>query len=655
MLDQKKIWSSTQLPSLPTAAMKLLELARDTDTEIGDVAAVIKLDPALTAKILKAANSSYFGFKNEVESVDRAVTMLGTAVVTSVALSFSLIESASSKGPMADHFKSFWMRSLVQAVAGEILGEQAGISSKSEFFLMGLLVDIGQLAMLATIPDEYAAVLDATTEQPRDVTEIESDMLGFDHLRIGCKLAESWKLPAVLISAIELHHADVVKIVEQRENEDYCLFRIVAVAAAVGDYFCGGQPGIAAKRLKKLTRELFSFSDDDLNNYIDTVNLRTEQAGELFSINTEDLLSPTELMVQANENLAQLSVQAHMEMANAARQNELTETEKRELQERNRELQRQALFDPLTKIYNRRFFDESLQNEISRCRRTGQLVGVVFCDIDEFKMLNDTYGHQFGDVVLHSVAQDFGSVLRDCDILARFGGEEFVILVNDPTEQGLTILAERLRAQIEAQRHKLENDEIKVTVSIGAAVGLPSRNSDDIGSKLIEAADKAMYKSKAAGRNQSHVLSIARKSEQNLDQQVRQSQFSQWLVAHDVCNTDFIMSELPNIQFESSRIGEMACHEGYLDAAGVSEILADQSRSGDRFCVIAIRCGLLSEAQVVYILAQQKEDARTVAQAFIETGKLDAQEGAELLEQYFAEVRPQEKSDDCKLSALVNS
>ena len=151
MIDQKKILSSSQLPTLPSVAMKLLELARDPETEFKDVIDVVKSDPAITTKILKAANSSFFGFKSPVTSIERAVPLLGTTVVTTLALSFSLVDAAMASGPLAQHYTAYWKQSIVQAVAAEVLAEHYAKTLSSDCFLTGLLLDLGRLAILKNV------------------------------------------------------------------------------------------------------------------------------------------------------------------------------------------------------------------------------------------------------------------------------------------------------------------------------------------------------------------------------------------------------------------------------------------------------------------------------------------------------------------------
>src|SRR5262249_49696977 len=129
---------------------------------------------------------------------------------------------------------------------------------------------------------------------------------------------------------------------------------------------------------------------------------------------------------------------------------------KQELETKNQELQERATRDPLTKLYNRAFFAEALSAAIGAASRSAGLLAVVFSDIDHFKRINDTYGHQFGDQVLATVSRIHTEALRRSDIVARYGGEEFVVLVHQPSEKGLEKLAGRLREAVETQEFLVE-------------------------------------------------------------------------------------------------------------------------------------------------------------------------------------------------------
>ena len=204
MIDPKKIWTSAQLPTLPSVAVQLLELSNDSSAEIHQVVDVIKADPAISAKILKSTNSSYFGIRAEITTIEKAVSLLGTIVVTSLALSFSLSESTMTAGVLSEHYQRYWLQSIVQGAAAEVIGEAIGQKAGSEFFMTGLLIDLGQLAMLKTIPEEYLEVLEKTQNEKKELFLVEQEILGFNHIEISTKLMQHWKLPRISYSCSSL-------------------------------------------------------------------------------------------------------------------------------------------------------------------------------------------------------------------------------------------------------------------------------------------------------------------------------------------------------------------------------------------------------------------------------------------------------------------
>ena len=274
MIDIESILASSQLPTLPAVAVKLLELSRNPRSEMADVVCVIKADPAISAKILKSTNSSYFGFASKVASIDRAVPLLGTAVVTSLALSFSLAESAMTKGPAAEHYRSFWLQSLVQAVAAEIFGKKGGVSRSNEFdpFLAGLLMDLGRLALLSVAPKNTSpSLMRRTANSETQLWEVERRTFGFDHVDVGVKLMEKWKLPATLIDVVKLHHASLESLLAGYNGAPSRWVYAASAAAAAGDYFCTEGKGQALERLVGLSENLGGMSRADVETILGTV------------------------------------------------------------------------------------------------------------------------------------------------------------------------------------------------------------------------------------------------------------------------------------------------------------------------------------------------------------------------------------------------
>ncbi|MHC1789491.1 GGDEF domain-containing protein [Solidesulfovibrio sp.] len=156
--------------------------------------------------------------------------------------------------------------------------------------------------------------------------------------------------------------------------------------------------------------------------------------------------------------------------------------------------------DGLTRIHNRRAFDERLIDELRRHQRYTQPMSLLMIDIDHFKGINDRYGHLVGDHVLREIGRILSDTLRSTDFTARYGGEEFVVILPQTTDEHSRILAERLRTIIAEARFVHDGEAFSITVSIGAATMQPGALSKR--KELLEKADKALYQAKHLGRNQ---------------------------------------------------------------------------------------------------------------------------------------------------------
>lgn len=155
-----------------------------------------------------------------------------------------------------------------------------------------------------------------------------------------------------------------------------------------------------------------------------------------------------------------------------------------------------SLTDALTGLYNRRHFDNSVEREFLRSKRYGGDFTLAIIDIDFFKKINDTYGHLCGDYVLKEVAYLILDNFRKTDIVFRYGGEEFVVILTETSSASALIPMERLRKTIESYDFRYQNTHIKVTISAGAA-----SNSSETVNEILQNADKALYEAKSSGRN----------------------------------------------------------------------------------------------------------------------------------------------------------
>ena len=198
----------------------------------------------------------------------------------------------------------------------------------------------------------------------------------------------------------------------------------------------------------------------------------------------------------ANDFIAKTS--DHVEFLARVRAHQKLAQTIRELENSRRFLREQANTDPLTKLANRRNFFTIVSTILAQMNRQNEHFSVVMLDIDHFKRINDTYGHQAGDFVLVELAKVLSGAIREGDVLARMGGEEFVVASPYTNRLAAIVLSERLRKSVEDKKFLFEGNQIPVTISLGVAS--KTKSTDDI-DKLLAIADARLYIAKEKGRN----------------------------------------------------------------------------------------------------------------------------------------------------------
>src|SRR5262249_7713139 len=153
----------------------------------------------------------------------------------------------------------------------------------------------------------------------------------------------------------------------------------------IGEDFCGAAKGLALERLRKLADGDFGISASELETFFRDMRSHIDEIAGMYSLDAQALASSSELLAQANEQLSMLAISAHAESVHAQARQEAAEHQIRNLEVKHEELRQQALRDPLTRLYNRHFFDETLAREVQRCTRDALPLGVIFFDADRFK------------------------------------------------------------------------------------------------------------------------------------------------------------------------------------------------------------------------------------------------------------------------------
>jgi putative nucleotidyltransferase with HDIG domain len=204
---KEKIKSIIQLPALPAVAMEVVELVDNPKTSASKLGKVISSDQALTAKVLKIANSPFYGFPKKISTIDFAIIVLGFDALKEIVISISLVSSLQKKSDTFFEAKTFWDHSISTGVVARRLARDLGYRISGEVFVGGLLHDMGVSVLHRYFINEFQRIIEITRETDLNVLEAEESVLGVTHGEVGGWLAERWNLPEHLAESIAFHHA----------------------------------------------------------------------------------------------------------------------------------------------------------------------------------------------------------------------------------------------------------------------------------------------------------------------------------------------------------------------------------------------------------------------------------------------------------------
>jgi len=500
LLDNK-----VNLPSPPGIAVQILSTVQKEDFSLDDLEKIISADPALTSKMLRLANSSFYGLSSEVSNISRALAILGTNVIKNIALSFVIAADLRNDDESYFNFDYFWRRSVTTAVAAKLVFEAIG-EKDEDIFVTALLQNIGILVMFLSQGDSYLDILKkAANNDDVHLIQVEREEYQCDHQYFGAMLLKDWGIPTSITEPMRYHH-EPEKAPERIKKKA----SILDVATLLSAIYNDKETLQNVKRLQDKLETFFSMDSDKTRELLDKVATQSIEILQIFEIDPGDIKPYTQMLQEANDELGKLNLSYEQLVLQLKESQTKAEDFTNELRLANDKLEKLAFRDGLTDLYNHRYFQEILAKEISRVERYGRPLALLILDIDHFKKVNDTYGHPAGDQVLFNMAQALTKAARPSDIIARYGGEEFTVILPETSFSGMKVFAERLRRCVAAISTDIQQHSIKITISCGGAHFSPG---DDISpSSLINTADRALYMSKKNGRNM--VTSLAMKDKE---------------------------------------------------------------------------------------------------------------------------------------------
>lgn len=497
----KLLHNDIKLPSPPNIALRLMAEMRKDDFSFSDIAQIIQFDPALTAKVLKVVNSSFYSLPQKVTSIERALAILGVHAVKNIALSFTLIDGLNLDIENSFNINYFWKRALVSAIGSELFARHLKIHDK-DIFITALLQNLGILILNCHFHEEYSRLIQEKnrTMVPMDI--LEKRAFGFNHQELCSEVLKQWGLPENIYQPILYHHAfrDAPKEFSEQA-------RILFLSNALSSIFSDTESSEKIRYFADVLKEDLGITDAELELLVDQSTDRITEMCSSLDIPADNIKPLSTLLQEANEGLSDLNQAYEKLLRDFKREKLQAELLAQELRETNdklvtaiRELQEISTRDYLTGLFNRRYLFTHLEEELYRAERYGVCFSILMFDIDYFKRINDSHGHQSGDLVLQALSECAAASIRDIDILARYGGEEFVVVMPQTDMKGAIAIAERLRVSVEGLVIPIQGKKLNVTVSIGVASYQPhARKVSSV--EFVDRADQALYEAKCSGRN----------------------------------------------------------------------------------------------------------------------------------------------------------
>jgi diguanylate cyclase (GGDEF)-like protein len=477
----QRIKQCPSLPSLPSIAVQVLELAQKAEVDIAEIARIISKDPALSGKILRTVNSSFYGRSQNVSTISHALVILGLQSVKTLVLGFSLVTNLTKNKSKGFKHITYWRRSIYSATAARAIAAKMNIVQQEESFLCALLQDIGMLVLDQVLGDEYGDI-HAKVQTHHELPNAELAALGTSHAEVAGIIAEQWKLPPLLTMPIAHHHTP-------NDVKDPALRKVAEVVELSGrcaDVFLDPEPAAAINSVRVACKLRYKMTDADADALLDDIGKKTKEVASLFEINIGSAMEYEAILKKANEALVEITLQSQIQANN--------------LQQQNQELKVAATTDALSGLANRKKFDDFLAEQFAASQQAGKQLSLLMIDIDKFKSINDKFGHPAGDAVIRHIGKLVKTAARKLDLAARYGGEEMALILPGTNRAVASAIAETIRKAIAAKPVPHESQQIPVTASFGVASFEPGSPITQP-AHLIRAADLALYNAKHSGRN----------------------------------------------------------------------------------------------------------------------------------------------------------
>lgn len=600
--------AAERLPTPSGSALAIMQLVQDENATLKQLAELVKIDPALSARILNFANSAGFGASRPIANISDAVMMMGMQPVRNFALSLSLVSNNRDGQCKNFNYASYWAQSLAMAVAIAAITARDRIVTPEEAFTLGLLSDIGKLALATAWSQTYSECI--SNAEGEKLLALEHEKFAINHRQLSLMLLEDWGLPGIFVDALNLSFESPSEEISRTNR-----FAKQLIFARQLARYCVADDQYRTTLLPELQQQssTHSLEGELFDPFVENVIQQWHDWGKLIDVKTDERITIPFNQTEPNQPIQglhillvdddsliltrlskQLTAAGHqidvcqdgesalkyvidhkpqlvitdwrmkpmdgLALCKALRSCDIgrnvylimltatesedalveafdagiddyvtkpvnlrillariragqrivllqkeVEKEKQDIQRytaelslANRRLEMMANTDILTGLPNRRYAMGRLEQEWETAQRFNRPLSILMLDLDHFKSVNDTLGHDVGDIVLAHAAKLMKAAARTSDIACRLGGEEFLVIATNTDGATAVLLAERIRSAIQTYQPKNITLAKPITVSIGVAGAFGKKPGWN---ELIKLADQALYKAKANGRN----------------------------------------------------------------------------------------------------------------------------------------------------------
>lgn len=472
-------------------AIQIVQAAVRPNITLTELMTLCQRDPSVVGRLIQYVNGSGFGLNRQVASVSHAVSLLGIRGTRNLALATCVTDMAP-RSPEGDAIITVCLR---RAVTAKLLAEKLGRPNTDDYFTLGLLMEVG-LLVKARADLKAAAEMARAPASTRVMLEKAAGQE--DHTQLAQRLARAWMFELELTAALERHHDKLPPrtnygaaawmtehLASVYESNDVVKSHLAAVEAGTVLEISAADVDAVLKQIPHALKHAAAFFERDIGEQQDLDTLLRDATGPLDELknNYNDILANLEAVLKEKERLAA------------------------ELAAASEKLRALPLSDTLTGLSNRRAFEDALARDVARADRQGLPLSVLVVDVDDLAKLNEKYGHDHGDIALRALTEVLVQATRVSDVVSRIGGDEFALILPNTNVPGAQVVAERIRANIQARDIEGPGGGFRINVSVGIAMtsGPGCRGREQ---SLFDASAQAMLIAKAAGKNRVQVGSL---------------------------------------------------------------------------------------------------------------------------------------------------